>query len=260
MKFAVAAAVSAISLALLSTACAQLPPPGTPVAAGAPPVSNSSGAPVPLTSPSAPDVTGAAAAAAARWHADLAAFDQADRAHSPTPGSVLFVGSSTIRFWTTLAHDFPYWPGVMNRGFGGSTLTECALLADRLVVRYRPARIVLYAGDNDLAQGHTPQQVMEDFIRFAGIVRAALPGIRIDYISIKPSPLREALTANVRQANALISAQIKSMPNTGYIDVYSAMVAADGRPRTELFLPDRLHMNGDGYRIWQSAVAAATGH
>jgi len=226
------ASLAALAFALLAASCAQLPPAstGTPVA------------------------TPAALAAASRWKSDLGAFEQSDRDRAPVPGSVLFVGSSTIRMWSTLRQDFPERAGVLNRGFGGSTLADIALLADVLVVRYRPAQVLLYAGDNDLAEGRSPAQVAADFATFVRAVRNAMPDVRIDFISIKPSPLREALTPKMREANALIEAQTKTLPNTGYIDIFTPMLDAAGRPRGELFLDDRLHMNEAGYRLWRAAI------
>ena len=48
--------------------------------------------------------------------------------------------------------------------------------------------VVLYAGDNDLAAGKTPQQVIEDYKAFVARVRRDLPKAKIAFISIKPSP------------------------------------------------------------------------
>lgn len=219
-----------LALALLAVSCAQLPPGAAPAEA--------------------------VRAAQGRWQADLDAFAQADRAHPPAPGGVLFVGSSTIRLWTTLAQDFPQVPAIVNRGFGGSTMRDCGLLAEPLVLRYRPRQVLVYAGDNDLAEGRTPQQVLEDFQRFAATVRAALPEARIAYISIKPSPLRETLTPKMREANAAIAAWLKTVPRSDFIDIFTPMLDEAGRPRAELFAGDRLHLNATGYGLWRSIVGA----
>ncbi|MBO9514724.1 MAG: GDSL family lipase [Variovorax sp.] len=198
------------------------------------------------------------AAAQGRWPAELQAFAADDRARAP--GGVVAVGSSTVRFWTTLPSDFPWVPGgVINRGFGGSTLHDCSLLVEPLVLRLAPRHVLLYAGDNDLQEGRTPQQVLEDLQRFVHAVRAALPGTRISYIAIKPSPSREALLPAMREANAAIAAWLKTVPNTDFIDVFSPMLDAGGRPRGELFLGDRLHLNAEGYRLWQRVVAPYLG-
>ena len=202
-----------------------------------------------------PAASAAYRAALAQWQPELDAFAAADRAQPPAADGVLFVGSSTIRMWRSVAQDFHELPVVINRGFGGSTMTDCALFAQDLVARYRPRHVLVYAGDNDLAEGHTPLQVLHDFARFARTVREALPGARISFISIKPSPSREALLPQIREANHMVAAYLRTQANTDYIDVFTPMMAADGRPRGELFRADRLHMNAAGYRLWQGVIA-----
>jgi lysophospholipase L1-like esterase len=194
-------------------------------------------------------------AAQARWRAELSAFDAADRQQWPSEGGVVFVGSSTIRFWTRLAQDFPQLPVVINRGFGGSTMADCSFFAPELVLRYKPRHVLVYAGDNDLAEGRTPIQVLESFAQFANAVREALPEIRISYISIKPSPSREKLLPKVREANDIVAAYLRRLPNSDYIDVFTPMMGADGRPRAELFIRDQLHLNDEGYRLWRTVIA-----
>jgi lysophospholipase L1-like esterase len=195
-------------------------------------------------------------AAKARWHNELAAFARADQQRFPMPGGVVFVGSSTVRMWKNLSQDFSQLPQIVNRGFGGSTLADCSLFARDLVVRYRPRQVLVYAGDNDLAEGRTPLQVLESFARFANTVRAELPEARISFISVKPSPSREHLLPQVRETNNVIAAYLNRLPNSEYIDIYTPMIGTDGRPRPELFLGDRLHLTDEGYRLWRSIIAA----
>ncbi|MGJ7607335.1 SGNH/GDSL hydrolase family protein [Variovorax sp. LT1R20] len=205
----------------------------------------------------AADATSDYLAAKARWHNELAAFARADQERLPPPGGVVFVGSSTVRMWTRLAQDFARVPGgVVNRGFGGSTLADCSLFARELVVRYKPRQVVVYAGDNDLAEGRTPLQVLDSFARFANAVRAELPDARISFISVKPSPSREQLMPQIRETNHVISAYLNLLPNSEFIDIYTPMLGADGRPRMELFRGDRLHMTDAGYRLWHSVIAS----
>jgi lysophospholipase L1-like esterase len=191
-----------------------------------------------------------------RWQSELAAFARADKDNPPAEGGVLFVGSSTIRLWTKLAQDFPQLPVVINRGFGGSTMADCSYFARELVVRYKPRQVLVYAGDNDLAEGQTPLQVLESFARFANAVRAELPDTRISYISIKPSPSREKLLPQMRETNHIIGAYLNRLPNSEYIDIFTPMLGVDGRPRPELFRGDMLHLNDEGYRLWRGVIAA----
>jgi len=212
--------------------------------------------PQPLVESHPSPATTATIAAYARWQGPLTDFVNADKQHLPGYDGVLFVGSSTIRLWTNLAQDFRQVPVVINRGFGGSTLADCSLFARELVVRYRPKQVLVYAGDNDLAEGQSPLQVLESFIRFEKTVRAELPNVRIDFISIKPSPSRENLLDKIRTTNRLIAGYIHTLPNSAYIDTYTPMLDEDGHPRVELFRPDRLHLNDSGYRLWQSIIVS----
>jgi lysophospholipase L1-like esterase len=189
------------------------------------------------------------------WDQSAAVFDAADRTHAPPPGGVLFVGSSSIRLWDNLQKDFASLPVVINRGFGGSKLSDCVRHLDRLVLPYRPRLVLVYAGDNDLAVGRTADDILARFKAFIEGVRAKLPQTRIAFISIKPSPARAWLLAEIRRANALVRDYAASQPNTDFIDVFNPMLGADGRPRAELFRQDALHLNAKGYELWRAVIA-----
>ncbi|MGC4027404.1 MAG: SGNH/GDSL hydrolase family protein [Steroidobacteraceae bacterium] len=189
-----------------------------------------------------------------RWKASFDAFAAADRRQAPAPGGILFVGSSSIRLWDGLERDFQGSP-VLKRGFGGSRMVDVAAHVDQLVLPYKPRLIVVYAGDNDLAEGRTPQQVLDSFQQFVERVRAQLPDTRIAFLSIKPSPRRAALMPQAMQANALVASYAAAMPNLDFIDVYSRMLDGEGRPRGDLYGSDALHLNEAGYALWRSAIA-----
>ena len=189
----------------------------------------------------------------ADWEQDMQRFEAADRQSPPPRGGVLFIGSSSIRFWDTLAADFPRVP-VINRGFGGSELRDSTWYADRIIVPYAPRQILIYAGDNDLHAGRTPQQLRDDFRAFVQRVRRDLPDARIAYISTKPSPSRANLLPAQREANALVQAEATRL-GADYIDIFTPMLDAKGQPDEALFIDDRLHMNAAGYDIWQRVIA-----
>jgi len=196
-----------------------------------------------------------AGAAQAQWDAAFAAFDAADQKHAPAPGGVLFVGSSTIRLWDGLESQFAGQPVIIKRGFGGSRLSDCAHHLDRLVTRYRPRMVLVYAGDNDLAEGRTPLELLQSFQAFVEGVHRKLPATRIAFISIKPSPLRSTLLPQVREANALIRDYARTHEALDYIDVFTPMLDAQGSPRRELFRADALHLNDAGYALWQQVIS-----
>jgi lysophospholipase L1-like esterase len=187
------------------------------------------------------------------FEAEILAFEAMDKTNPPPHGAILFTGSSSIRFWTTLAQDFKSHK-VINRGFGGSQMSDLVYYADRIVVPYQPVRIVLFAGSNDLDAGKTAEQVFADFKEFVQKVRGALPKVEIDYISITTSPLRWHEVETVKKANGLISSWIVTQDHLTFINVFPATLGEDGRPKPELFRRDGLHMNAQGYAIWTSII------
>ena len=189
-----------------------------------------------------------------QWAADMARFAAQDASQPPPARPVVFTGSSSVRMWTSLAADFPRQP-VLNRGFGGSQLRDVAWYADEVAVRYQPRRIVLYAGDNDIDAGRTPEQVRDDFRAFVARVRRDLPGVPIAWLAIKPSLARIDQLPAQQRANALVEAAAAGMRDVDFIDVATPMLNANGRPRAELFLEDGLHMNRKGYELWRGIIA-----
>jgi lysophospholipase L1-like esterase len=139
---------------------------------------------------------------------------------------------------------------VINRGFGGSELGDSTYFADRIIKPYHPRAIVLYAGDNDLYDGHTPRQVRDDFAAFVSKVRSFDPGVPIAFVAIKPSMARKALLPKIKQANGLVRKYAASHHGISYIDVFKPMLGADGQPQPKWFIQDGLHMNRVGYALW----------
>lgn len=187
---------------------------------------------------------------------EINAFTATDATNPPPRGAILFVGSSSIRLWKTLASDFPD-QRVINRGFGGSQIIDSVNYASRIVLPYKPRQIVMYAGGNDINAGKQPEQVFADFKSFVGKVHATLPGTRIAYISIAPNPARWAQVEKVRAANRLIEDFVRQDARLTFINAFPLMLGADGLPRPDVFVSDRLHMNANGYEIWKGVVGPA---
>jgi lysophospholipase L1-like esterase len=190
-----------------------------------------------------------------QWEAEIQAFEAEAEADLPPDGAVLFVGSSSIRMWTTLADDFPSVP-VINRGFGGSEIADAIRFADRIVLPYEPRIVLLYAGDNDIANGKSAPEVLADVQRFVDLVHESLPETRIAFIAIKPSIARWKLVDEMETANNLVREYAAAANDrVEYIDIFTPMLGEDGRPRQELFMEDGLHLNDEGYALWRQVVA-----
>lgn len=195
-----------------------------------------------------------ALAAPDAWREEIAWFSAADAVQPPPQGAVVFVGSSSIRYWTTLAEDFPGL-ATINRGFGGSELADSVFYADRIVLPYQPRLVVLYAGENDLNAGKSPEAVAADFQAFRGKVHSAQPKTKIIFLAIKESPVRAPIHAQVRRANQLIAADCAADSRCTFVDVATPLLDAQGRTRPELFREDRLHLLPAGYAIWTKVLA-----
>jgi lysophospholipase L1-like esterase len=156
--------------------------------------------------------------------------------------------------WDTLAQDLDI-PNAVNAGFGGSTLEACVYFFDRLIPPLHPASLVVYAGDNDLGDGKTPEQVLTSFRALALMVERKLGPTPFGFISIKPSPARAGILDRIRRTNQLIQAEIANLPSAYWIDVFTAMLDQSSKPRPELFLEDGLHLSPKGYRLWAELLA-----
>lgn len=189
------------------------------------------------------------------FEGEFRAFAEADARTPPPRDALLFYGSSSIRLWNTLASDFA-GAQVVNRGFGGSTLAECVQQIDRLIIPLAPRAIVFYAGDNDLAQGASPERIQELFEEFAELIDDRLGVVPLVFISIKISPSRAGNAANILRANALTRSTVERWPNSRYVDVCSLMLDAGGHAQREYFCEDWLHLSPAGYTLWAREVGA----
>ena len=210
--------------------------------------------PVAVAQPTFPDPLPADAPASQ----EINAFQERDKKQMPPEGAVLFIGSSSIRKWETLAQDFPEIP-VINRGFGGSLVSESTLYADRIAIPYKPKMIVMFAGTNDLAYGNkSPQQVFNDYKAFVAKVRASLPGIRMVYLAISPTKARWNQEDKVLQANHLIQDWmiLNNSPanKLTFINTHDQLLTIDGQPPVDLEEDDGLHFNKEGYKVWTALM------
>ncbi len=173
---------------------------------------------------------------------------------------VAFYGSSTFTRWLELPQAFPQVEAV-NLGFGGSTLAACAWFLERVVPRQRPDALLIYAGDNDLGDGRTPEEVVLFFEQLLAAGRARLGAIPLCFIAIKPSPARLYLRASIERANDLIRQRIAALgPPCYFLDLYPAMLDGAGLPQRALYAADGLHLAPAGYALWQPAIAQQLGH
>jgi lysophospholipase L1-like esterase len=175
-----------------------------------------------------------------------------DNKNSFPENAILFVGSSSVRFWPT-ATAFPGKP-IINRGFGGSDISDVIHFYEQVIRPYTPTKIFLYAGDNDIGRGKMADQVFEYYKELVAIVQSDFPGTDLIYISIKPSKRRWDKWPQMVEANRMVREFSERHPNLGYADLATPLLDADGNPR-DVFVDDGLHLNERGYLLWQQALA-----
>lgn len=184
------------------------------------------------------------------WETEINRFAEIDRAQTPPDDAILFVGSSSIRLWQSLRSDFPNFK-VINRGFGGSQFEDVNHYFDKIVTPYKPRKIVLYVGENDIDGKQTAENILEDFKTFVALRDKNLPNTPLVFITLKPSILRWQMWSEMNKANELIKAEIKKHKRIEFADLASKMLGADGKPLPDIYVADNLHMNAKGYKIWK---------
>jgi len=186
------------------------------------------------------------------WERVIQRFEAKDAEAMPEPGGILFVGSSSIVFWKT-DEAFP-GAGVINRGFGGSTVPDVLHFFDRIVTKYAPSKIVFYSGDNDIAKGHDPERVIADYQTFLDRVAEALPEAEVRIVAIKPSLARWDMWPAMKEVNDAVAAMAEDRDNVEFVDVAPVMLTDDGKPDPDVFVTDGLHLNAEGYVRWNGLV------
>ena len=186
---------------------------------------------------------------------DMVAFKKQDSLQPPPSHPIVFTGSSSFTRWSDMNEAFSGYP-VLNRGFGGSIMLDVIRYAYDVIIRYRPRQVVIYCGENDLASADSisAAEVVLRVKTLFGIIRTNLPQATIDFVSIKPSPVRAGIQPKVKAANREIKAFFSKQKNAAFIDLYNAMLDAKGAMREELYVGDRLHMKPEGYAIWKKII------
>lgn len=189
------------------------------------------------------------------FYNEIQQFKKQDSASFPPRNAILFVGSSSFQKWHDVQTYFPS-ETIINRGFGGSELTDVIRYVNDIIIPYHPRQIVIYAGENDLAYSDSisPKIVLSRFETLFKSIRSSLPMVPVIYVSIKPSPSRQNLMPKMEETNKLIRNFLLPKKKTVFIDVYHKMLTKDGKPLPGIYVEDNLHMNAKGYGIWQKAI------
>jgi len=189
------------------------------------------------------------------FESEIVDYEESDADSPPPPGAIVFVGSSSIRLWGDLEEDMAPLR-VLNRGFGGAQMEHLVFNADRIVSRYQPRAVVVYAGDNDLGSGtgKRARDVEDAYRQFVLRLRRTQPAPPIYFLSIKHSVLRHDRWAEMSEANRRIEQYSTTDPELHYLDLSRVHLGSDDLPDSKYFLFDGLHLSQAGYEAWTAAI------
>ena len=190
------------------------------------------------------------------WEDAIEVLEKKLVANPAKEDSILFIGSSSIRFWDSIAEDMKPFD-VVQRGFGGAKFLDVVHYADRLLdIGVNPSAIVLFVGTNDIHPGAVkePTLLLQRYQEFLDVVRSAHANVPVYYIAITPSEMRWEVWNVAQQTNQLITEYSASQENLFVIDTSSRLLGSDGQPNTNMYRFDGLHLNKAGYAQWTEVI------
>ncbi len=187
-----------------------------------------------------------------RYDEEIAAFARADQMIN-RDDLVVFTGSSSVRFWKSLNSDFPEY-NIINRGFGGSQMSDLLYFVEPLITQYMPKKVFIYEGDNDISAGKKKDVILTEAKELVSRIWEVSPESEIYFIAAKPSVARWEFQHEYEQFNYALSLWALITPHVTYIDVWTPMLDGKGMVRGDIFIGDKLHMNEKGYQIWADVI------
>lgn len=189
-----------------------------------------------------------------RWGKSIAQYEHKDSISKPEPGGILLLGSSSFTIWQDVGDYFPE-KNMVNRGFGGSQMSDVLYFKERLILPYQPKQIILYEGENDIAAGEKPDSIFAELMQLVSWARKQVPGVKISLVSMKPSPRRWELKETLLVMNQKLKQFAAENDDIDFINIWEPLLEPSGVPVNENYREDLLHLNATGYKIWQKAMA-----
>ena len=171
---------------------------------------------------------------------------------------IVFTGSSSIRFWLDVQERYPTHQ-VIQTGFGGSEMSDLLHYLDETVLRFKPSQVFVYEGDNDVNAKRSTTEIMDNTKKVVQQIQQKLPDCEIVLISAKPSIARWSLKSQYDAINKAFKAYAAEEAKISYANVWDIMLAENGEVRKDIFIQDGLHMNKEGYDLWDKIIQPMVG-
>ena len=166
--------------------------------------------------------------------------------------TIVFTGSSSIRFWNDVQQRFPQHQ-VLNTGFGGSQFSDLELYLDELILNYKPVKVFIYEGDNDIFAKKRPRKILKKAEAILNTLQKRNPNMEIVLISAKPSISRWKYRGRYRRLNRKLDRLASKTEGIVFVDVWYPMLD-NKKVKKDIFVEDGLHMNEKGYDIWYDVI------
>lgn len=189
------------------------------------------------------------------WEPDIKKFEQLDKSETYQKDAILFAGSSSVRLWSTLEKDMAPYP-VIQRGYGGAKLSDFVVYSSRIFDPHPCKAVVIFIA-NDITgndQDKSPQEVARLFRNLLRTIRKTHPVTPVFWIAITPTESRWKVWPEIQKVNAMIRTKCDNQKNAYFIRTDFGFLDENGRPREDLFLSDKLHLNEKGYKVWTEII------
>lgn len=190
-----------------------------------------------------------------KWEKDIAAFEALDRSEKYPENAVLFMGSSSIRLWSTLQEQMkPY--SVIQRGFGGSNMADLSMYTKRIVYPHQFQAVVIFVA-NEITVSPNDRNARETGALYKEVVHSIREKYQkqpIFLIEVTPSRKRWEKWDQIKETNSELKRICTKEKNMYFIETANFYLNEKGLPREELFRDDKLHLNDAGYKIWGDII------
>ncbi len=193
-----------------------------------------------------------------KWDPEIQKLLQRDQEQTAPDDAVLFIGSSSIRLWDSIANDMaPYKP--IQRGYGGATYRDLAVFAKQLCTPHRyKACVVFVANDLTGKADDTPLTHVKQLAQH--ICRVSLqhqPEAPVFLIEVTPTPSRFPSWDKIQQVNDSLRSIALTTPKINFVITAEHYLDTQKQPIAAYFRDDKLHQNQSGYTLWSRLIKDA---
>jgi lysophospholipase L1-like esterase len=192
----------------------------------------------------------------ARWESEILKLEALDSQQLDPEDAVLFVGSSSIRLWDTIAEDMAPYPTI-GRGYGGAKFSDLQTYIHRLVVSHDCRAVVIFVA-NDITGGPSDQSIPEIIEMVSSVtsqIREVHPQTPIFFIEVTPTRSRWKVWRKIREFNGCLAEFCSDHENVHFISTASHYLDAETHePIEDYFRGDRLHLSTKGYEVWAAII------